>query len=468
MKTMTWKGGTAAREARRPVRTLVTVATAVVALGGTAACDPGGGAPDGASGADGAGGATTGDVTSERREIVSLEVAALPDSAAAARVRDSLDAAGWPVALVRRVRAAAGDTLPPWRVRVAPAGGAELAQISGIRLAAQLPRVVGARDSVARLGPTVIVRPVNTGGRGAISRLRWAMSPDRQTVLAVESTTAVENEPSPDGFVIATERGPLVVQRDSVWDVAPDPRWERVAYGRAFLIPVGGRDSVSIRRWGVVAGRTNLDVSVIQRGAFRASSMNEVAGFAQPAVEALHPDSTNASQLMWQVTAPIPTSGGWRVKWSADGRTLAVGLPPGDMRSPRVPRDDTPAAQWLAVDLHSHLVRGALPSHMALDEVRWMDGPMFDVSVDPPTGGPPIPVAGGRVETTNGWVVLRGQRSAGRPFVVGPGVALAATASGRFVLAVVPVMAPTRDAPQLRPVLYQIEGSDETSAPEGE
>ncbi|HEY0971624.1 MAG TPA: hypothetical protein VGE02_11710 [Gemmatimonadales bacterium] len=441
-------------------KTKWNVVTVALALAG---CDSGEGVPAAASASAGRAGSSA----PRQREIVAIEVAALGDSMSAARMRDSLADAGWPVALVRQVR---GDTLPPWRVRVSPAGDQELARMAGVRLASQGRQTRLAREIAAVEGPSVTVQPVNRGGRGAISRLRWTTAPGRHAFLAVESVTAIENEPAPDGFILAGEMGgrPLVVQRDSVWDVAPGPEWERVAYGRAFLIPTGGRDSVSIRRWGAVAGRTNLDISTIQRGAFNASSMNRLAGFAQPAVEVLHPDSVRDSQLMWQVTAPLPVAGGWRVRWSADGRTLAVGLPPGSASSPRVPRDDAPAAQWLAVDLRTHLVRGALPSHVQLASVSWVEGPTFDVSVDPPTSAPPIDVQGGVVETAGGWVVIRGQRTGGRRFVVGPGVALAATASGRFVLAVVPVVDPEEGAPRLRPVVYQIEVGDPSESAAGE
>ncbi len=461
MKTPVWKGRTAAGQARRPVTMLSLAAVAALGMAG---CDSGGDEP-----ADGgaAGPANPAGAAPRQREVVGLQIAALGDSASAVRMRDSLAAAGWPVAVVRLVR---GDTLPPWRVRVSPAGDQELIRMAGAQLASGGRPVVLVREIAVVEGPSVTVRPVNRGGRGAISRLRWTMAPGRRAILAVEGVTAIENEPAPDGFVLAGEfeGRPVVVQRDSVWDVTPGPRWERVAYGRAFLIPTGGRDSVSVRRWGAVAGRTNLDIATVQRAAFNASSMNQLAGFAQPAVEALHPDSVRDGQLQWQVTAPLPVAGGWRVRWSADGRTLAVGLPPGSTSSPRVPRDDTPPTQWLAVDMRTHLVRGALPSHVELATVQWTDGPTFDVSVDPPTGAPPIEVEGGSVRTEDGWVVIRSARTGDEPFVVGPGVALAATASGRFVLAVAPEAAPRQGAPRVRPVVYQIEVEEAPAAGTGE
>jgi hypothetical protein len=66
-----------------------------------------------------------------------------------------------------------------------------------------------------------------------------------------------------------------------------------------------------------------------------------------------------------------------------------------------------------------------------------VDGPTIDVSVTPPATVPALSVDGGRVESGGGWVrvVGAGPDSSRR---IGPGVALAATRSGRFIVALAP------------------------------
>lgn len=390
---------------------------------------------------------TVADTTPSRREVMAVQVAALPDSLSALRLRDSLAAAGWQV----HVRRGGGDSLPPWRVRVAPTREPAMAQLMAAGLVQRGWKAVVVSDSVVLTPPAVQALRANDGTAGAIGRARWLASPDRRALLLVEDASAVENEPLPDGFIYVADGG-AVIQRDSVWDVAPSPDWRRLAYGSAYLISVKGRDSVTVRQWAVVAGRTNLDVNVIRRGAFPISSMNYGYAFAQPVVEPTHPDSQGNSRLLDQVRRPVPVSGGWRLRWTADGRTLAVGLSPAEHA-----RDDSPPTGWLAVDADDYLLRGPLPEGSA-PATEWQAGPVLDSSVPLPLERRRAAVAGGWVESEGGWVVMRSTRTGGARRVLGPGVLLGATRSGQFVAVVAPDPAAPKGEPPNRALVYRVGG----------
>ncbi len=160
----------------------------------------------------------------EYRRFVAVEVASRPDSAAAATLRDSLEAAGW-VAYLR-----SGDGT--WRVRVAPSPHLAWAELVAAALGGA---AVAIRDSgtVAPQGIEGVTR-VNYESPGMFTRLRWITSPERDAILVMEDAASVENDPAPNGFVFASEPLRTMLQMDSVWDAAPAPDWQRVGFGRAY------------------------------------------------------------------------------------------------------------------------------------------------------------------------------------------------------------------------------------------
>lgn len=387
-----------------------------------------------------------GDSAPSARQVLAVQVAAFADSTDALRLRDSLAAAGW----LTHLRLVGGDSLPPYRVRVAATRDLPLAQTIAAGFVSLDWKATVVADSAVLPTPIVQLRRVNNGSAGAIAEVRWLTSPDGRAMVVVEDAAAAENAALPDGFIYVAENG-VVIQRDSVWDVAPSPDWRRLAYGNAYLISVKGRDSVTVRQWAAVAGRTNLDVNVVRRGAFSVSAMNHSYGFAQPTVEPTHPDSQGHSRVLDMVRRPVPVSGGWRVRWTANGRTLAVGLPPAG-----VARDDSPASAWLAVDADDYLLRGPLPEGSSI-QPGWVAGPALYASATLPTERRRAAVAGGWVESDGGWVVMRSTRTDGKRRVLGPGVLLGATRSGEFVAAVVPdPTATTGDEPPLRSIVYRL------------
>ena len=74
----------------------------------------------------------------------------------------------------------------------------------------------------------------------------------------------VENDPLPNAFVFVREGSPAV-QRDSVWDVAAAPDWQRVAYSRAYTTRPGESDSVPPSEWRRLAGRVGLKESLVRQ-----------------------------------------------------------------------------------------------------------------------------------------------------------------------------------------------------------
>lgn len=381
------------------------------------------------------------------RDVFAVQVALLADSAAAVRLRDSLAAAGWS-AYVRTVRQM--DTLPPFRVRVMPTARLEMARLVAAGFAALGAQSTLVNDVMVPASPGVSLLPVNRAARGDAVRLRWAGSGDRAALLVVEDVSVASGEPAPDAFLYAGERGPVVVQRDSVWDVTLSPDWGRLAYGRAYVVSAEGRDSLSIRGWADVSSRTNIQIPVIRQGAFRISREHPIFAIAQPVVESTHPDSLRDQSLIRIVSTQVPILGGWRVRWTRDGRTLGVGLPP----RPPV-RDDSPSPSYLGVDPESGLFNREL-SAAGLHSTTWTSGPSITVDTRLDHTARRLEITGGAVESRNGWIVVRGDITGGAPVVLGPGTALAATRGGQFVLALTPVPGAREGRPRVQGLVYRV------------
>jgi hypothetical protein len=74
-------------------------------------------------------------------------------------------------------------------------------------------------------------------------------------------------------------------------------------------------------------------------------------------------------------------------------------------------------------------------------------------------GGREIAIDGGRVSVRDGMIRLTRRGTPGRPDdvrAIGPGRPLAATATGRFILALVPQAAAVRNVMGARPVIYHV------------
>jgi hypothetical protein len=346
--------------------------------------------------------------------IIALQFAAYADSSNAVAKRDSLDKAGWDA----YVRAIDVDGRRLHRVLALPTTDASLADAAArtIRIVQGRAAVVVVPDSGAPVEPRVasLIR-VNEQTRGMFSVAKWALSSDRNAIIVMDDPAAVEAEPVPNGFFVASERPLRYVRRDSVWDAAPSPDWRRVAFGRANFLRGNREDTLSTSQWEAFATQIGMSLEDVQAGRFHASGMGVAFGFARPGVLDLETGTDRIFQI----------AGGWRVRWTRDGSRLIVG------RAPNSAQDFAQPTDWIAIDPLDGSPRGEVPRGGELAEVPWVDGPTIDISVSLDTTRKAIPIEDGGVESRGGWIRARGR-------VIGPGVALAATRSGRFIAAIVP------------------------------
>jgi hypothetical protein len=340
-----------------------------------------------------------------------------------------------------------------WRVLVAPTSNAELPPlfVHALRQGGREALVV--EDSASAEMSTIGAIRVNRGTRGMLSRVRWAASPDRCAMLVVDDPVGVENEAIPNGFLLASEVGPYVLQQDSVWDVAPSPSWARLAFGRAYVLSARERDSVATTQWAEVARRTGHEVDEVRRAAFPTSGMSIAYGVAQPVVVDLSSRATSRSASDGAARRTLPLLGGWRVAWTSRGDTLGVGSGP-----PHV-QDDAPAPAWQLVALDGAAAPAPAPARLPFATVAWSEGPVLDISTPVDVSRPRTVNAGPyRIESRDGWIRIgpAAEGGGGSARIVGPGVVLAATANGRFVAALAPRTRAREYEVKLEPVVYEV------------
>lgn len=282
-----------------------------------------------------------------------------------------------------------------------------------------------AADSV---GPVAALR-VNPGQHGMTGVVRWLRSPDGSSLLTVEDWSSTENEPFPDGFLLASESTGRMVRADSVWDVAPAPDWSRVAFGRATRMMAGESERVPEDSLVSAARQLGVTLEAARAAQFPASAMAAAAGFAQLGV-------ADATASMPRI---LPVLAGWRVRWSGDGTRIFAG------RGPALADDDAPATAWVTVDAATGSVIGAADSASA--EPAWVTGPTLDISVVPDTGRVELVVEGGIVESAGGTIRLRGRE-------IGAGFALTATRRGCYIAALLYDVEAGEHAPKHRVVVY--------------
>jgi hypothetical protein len=273
---------------------------------------------------------------------------------------------------------------------------------------------------------------VNRTTRGMTSRVRWILAPDSSALVVMDDPAAVENDAIPNGLLFATERTGRVFRMDSVWSAAPSPDWRRLAIGRGVVLSGGRSQSIPAALWSAPAARLRavagaepaLVAESLRAHSFPVSGMAVVEGAAVTLVADVEHGAP---------TAPIEfvALDGWRVRWSCDGADILVGGRPARVQ------DDAPSADERRVSSTG----AATTSAPAADAPRWIDGPTLDISV-PAAIAPrqPIVVRGRVIEQRDGRIVVRERPAAGPDVArdVGPGVALAATRGGHFILAVAP------------------------------
>jgi len=287
-------------------------------------------------------------------------------------------------------------------------------------------------------------------------RVLWTFSPDRKSVLVVADPGGVENEPVPNGFFFGDESRGFQTQVDSVWDVAPSPDWKWIGFGRAYIVIGGAGTSGDLL--GDVARRTSIDTATLRAGSFASSGMSMSRAVAQAGV--IHIPENPRATAAADSAAPrlFPVARGWRVRWTADGSTLALG------NAPSRAVDNEPSQTWSALDPVTGALHGTLPANSKLAEVKFTEGPTLDRSL--PIGlmdSPPIQIRRGTdvftIQSVRGVITIVGPPgvgSTGAQRVVGAGMALAATAGGRYIVALAPRARPDPNEPAVEPVVYTV------------
>ena len=273
---------------------------------------------------------------------------------------------------------------------------------------------------------------VNRATRGMTSRVRWLLAPDSSALLVMDDPAAVENEAIPNGLLFATERTGRVFRMDSVWSAAPSPDWRRLAIGRGVVLGGGEKQFVAPERWTAPAARLRaiagaepaLVAESLRAHSFPVSGMGVIEGAAVVLVAEVEHGAP---------TAPIEfvALDGWRVRWSCDGADILVGGPPVRVQ------DDSPSASERRVSSTAVGITTASPA----DAPQWIDGPTLDISAPLARDTAVVMAVRGRViENRGGRIVVRSAGGSGRGAVrdVGPGIPLAATRGGHFILAVAP------------------------------
>jgi hypothetical protein len=292
----------------------------------------------------------------------------------------------------------------------------------------------------ARTSPSIGVTRVNQGTYGMTSQVRWILSPDSTVLVTVVDPAGVENDALPNAFFFGSETRNFQARMDSVWDVAPSPDWQSIAFSRAYVVSVPELDSIPPEEWVSISRRTGIDTATLRTGSFPTSGMVDARGVAQPGIIRVPADirATGATDA----AAPrfFPIARGWRVRWTADGKTIALGNNPGSSN------DDATSETWAALDPATGSYHGTLPEKSALLVPRWSKGPQLEMSAPVNlSGAQPISVrAGSRmfsIESSGGVITAR-ETTAGTPerppYTIGPGKALVATRGGRFILALAP------------------------------
>jgi hypothetical protein len=289
---------------------------------------------------------------------------------------------------------------------------------------------------------------VNRGTRGMSSTIRWMLSPDSAAIIVTDDPVGIENEPVPDGVLYATERTGRTWRMDSVWSAAPSPDWRRIAFGRAVFLRGGEEQRIPSSAWEAPARRLRAlagDEPTLRGDSLRAhsypvSGMGVAEGAGVTMVVNL--DSLPAAQPRFVALD------GWRVWWSCDARSVFVADRPA-----RVENGGAPAGTRRVP-----VPPGSAPSTATPSPVPWIEGPTLTIGVPFDSAARPLTVRGRTIESRAGRVVLRETDGAGhtRERDVGPGVPLAATRSGRFILALAPrPNAVQHDSPE-HAVVYRV------------
>src|SRR4029079_19202257 len=137
-------------------------------------------------------------------------------------------------------------------------------------------------NSLPRSTPVVSATGVNQGTYGMASQIRWVLSPDSSAILVMVDPVGVENEPVANAFFFGSETRNFQARLDNVWEVAPPPDCQSLAFWRAYIVRGAESDTIPPSEWVDLARRTGMDTATVIQGSFASSGMSVARAIAQP------------------------------------------------------------------------------------------------------------------------------------------------------------------------------------------
>jgi len=298
-----------------------------------------------------------------------------------------------------------------------------------------------ADSGTARVTPTISAASVNQATYGLRSRVRWVMPSDSSAILVVVDPVGLENDAIPNAFFFGSETRNFQARMDSVWDVAPSPDWQALAFSRAYVVKGDESDSIPPAEWLALARRTGIDTATLIQGSFATSGMTTQRSIAQPGVIRIPADIRAPGASDEAAPRTFPIARGWQVRWTPDGSAIALG------NNPAKADDSERSESWAELDPKTGALHGTFPEGAKLVVPRWVNGPVLEQSVPVDmSGAKPIQVKAGKktylIESQRGVITARettaGTDSTAVPFTIGSGKAIASTRGGRYIVALAP------------------------------
>ncbi len=306
--------------------------------------------------------------------------------------------------------------------------------------------------------PVITTIEVNHGSPGMSERVSWLLSDDKKSLLVVADPSGVEAEAIPNGFFFGDETSSFQLQMDSVWDVAVSPDWKTIAFSRAYQF-ADGSGSTDPTYLSDLARKTSVDTAALRASSFASSGMSSARAIAHAGIVRVPVDPRSPTAGDSAAPKMFPVTRGWRVRWTSDGALIALGNPP--MRA----LDAEPSETWTALDPKTGEFHGSLPATSKIVEPKMFSGPVLHSTSGPDlSSAPPIKAARGGHDITivseRGVITITsvgaGDSTSATPYVVGPGIALAATAGGRYIVAIAPRAKIAQGESPVEAVVYRV------------
>jgi len=318
------------------------------------------------------------------------------------------------------------------------------------------PKTSSDTQQPPRTAPVITSVRVNSGTYGMTSKVKWLMSPDTSSMIAMVDPSGAENDPVPNGFFYGSESKNFQTRMDSVWDVAPSPDWSMIAFSRAYILSAGGDDSIPAPMWQDLARKTNIDSATLRTSSFAASGMSMARGVAVPGVIVIPIDSRAAHAAEDAAPRMYRYPIGWRIAWTQD-TLIALG------HSPAKTQDGEASESWASLDPKSGQFHSTLPADAKISHPKWTAGPTLDLSTPVDIQTAPainVDVSGRKfaIETARGVISAReiSADSSARTYTIGSGRALAVTRGGRYILALAPRAKLAQGETQVEAIVYVI------------